>query len=49
MKLLPLLALGIIALPIMAEDTAPTIVGLSGDLYIKKKNDPPPPPPVNPG
>ena len=49
MKLLPLLALGIIALPIMAEDTAPTIVGLSGDLYIKKKNDPLPPPPVNPG
>ena len=49
MKLLPLLALGIIALPIMAEDTTPTIVGLSGDLYIKKKNDPPPPPPVNPG
>ena len=49
MKLLPLLALGIIALPIMAEATTPTIVGLSGDLYIKKKNDPPPPPPVNPG
>ena len=49
MKLLPLLALGIIALPIMAEDTTPTIVGMSGDLYIKKKNDPPPPPPVNPG
>ena len=33
----------------MAEDTTPTIVGMSGDLYIKKKNDPPPPPPVNPG
>ena len=49
MKLLPLLALGIIALPIMAEDTTPTLVGMSGDLYIKKKNDPPPPPPVNPG